>query len=41
MEISKWPAGGGETGALIRSIDWTATPLGPMVDWPSSRRTLV
>ena len=41
MEISKWPAGGGETGALIRSIDWTATPLGPMVDWPSSLRTLV
>ena len=31
--------GGGETGALIRSIDWTHTAVGPMVGWPASLRT--
>ena len=31
--------GGGETGALIRSTDWSRTPLGPMKTWPSSLRT--
>jgi hypothetical protein len=31
--------GGGETGGLIRSIDWTHTAVGPMVDWPASLRT--
>jgi signal transduction histidine kinase len=32
---------GGETGALIRSIDWTGTPLGPLERWPQSLRTAV
>ena len=32
-------AGGGETGALIRSIDWQTTPLGPASEWPQSLRT--
>jgi signal transduction histidine kinase/CheY-like chemotaxis protein len=32
-------AGGGETGALIRAIDWRATPLGPASEWPQSLRT--
>lgn len=29
-------AGGGETGALIRSKDWSQTPLGPIDSWPQS-----
>lgn len=41
MEVSKWPVGGGATGALMRSIDWATTPLGPSADWPQSLRTLV
>jgi signal transduction histidine kinase len=32
-------AGGGETGELIRSIDWRTTPLGPASKWPQSLRT--
>jgi len=31
--------GGGETGALIRSIDWRTTLLGPANGWPQSLRT--
>lgn len=34
-------AGGGEMGALIRSMDWAATPLGPIEAWPQSLRTTV
>lgn len=41
MEISKWPAGGGAAGELIRNVDWAATPLGPIPEWPHSLRTLV
>jgi PAS domain S-box-containing protein len=36
-----WLAGGGEMGALIRSMDWSATPLGPLQGWPQSLRTSV
>jgi len=36
-----WLAGGGEMGALIRSMDWSATPLGPLHTWPQSLRTSV
>jgi len=36
-----WLAGGGEMGALIRSMDWSATPLGPIAQWPQSLRTSV
>ena len=32
-------AGGGEMGALIRSIDWSTTPLGPATSWPQSLKT--
>ncbi|HYW62360.1 MAG TPA: PAS domain-containing protein [Bradyrhizobium sp.] len=32
-------AGGGEMGALTRSYDWSATPLGPPEGWPQSLRT--
>jgi signal transduction histidine kinase len=34
-------AGGGETGALMRSIDWSKTSLGPVASWPRSLKTLV
>lgn len=33
--------GGGEMGSLIRSMDWSATPLGPVEAWPQSLRTTV
>ncbi len=36
-----WLAGGGEMGALIRGMDWSATPLGPPQGWPQSLRTSV
>jgi PAS domain S-box-containing protein len=31
--------GGGETAALIRAFDWSATSLGPIEGWPQSLRT--
>lgn len=34
-------AGGGEMGTLMRSIDWSATPLGAVEHWPQSLRTAV
>jgi PAS domain S-box-containing protein len=36
-----WPRDGGETGALIRARDWSATPLGAVDQWPHSLRTAV
>src|SRR5882757_2357353 len=36
-----WLVGGGEMGKLIRSMDWSKTPLGPMDSWPQSLRTTV
>lgn len=35
-----FPVGGGETGSLIRSFDWSKTPLGPLSTWPQSLRTV-
>ena len=40
-EDLSWLAGGGEMGALIRGMDWSATPLGPLGQWPQSLRTSV
>ncbi|WP_306414642.1 ATP-binding protein, partial [Corallococcus carmarthensis] len=34
-------AGGGEMGELVRSLDWSRTPLGPSRDWPVSLKTMV
>jgi len=34
-------SGGGQMGALIRSLDWADTPLGPVELWPQSLRTTV
>lgn len=31
--------GGGEMGALIRSMDWSKSPLGPISQWPQSLLT--
>jgi PAS domain S-box-containing protein len=36
-----WLSGGGEMAALISTIDWSQTPLGPLHDWPQSLRTSV
>src|SRR5580658_6147365 len=33
--------GGGQMGALMRSINWAETPLGPVSSWPPSLRTMV
>jgi PAS domain S-box-containing protein len=34
-------AGGGMMGALMRSHDWQATPVGPVERWPQSLRTVL
>lgn len=34
-------AGGGDAGALMRSLDWSRSPLGDPADWPQSLRTVV
>src|SRR3712207_437432 len=34
-----WPIGGGQMGTLIRALDWTQTPLGPIESWPQSLRS--
>jgi PAS domain S-box-containing protein len=36
-----WLVGGGEMGKLIRSMDWSKTPLGPLENWPDSLRTTI
>jgi signal transduction histidine kinase len=33
--------GKGETIALVRDLDWSANPLGPISQWPVSLRTIV
>ena len=33
--------GGGEMGALMRSLDWSRTPLGRVETWPQSLRMMV
>ncbi len=39
MPQSTFLAGGGEAGALIRSFDWHASPLGTPDGWPEALRT--
>jgi PAS domain S-box-containing protein len=36
-----WLIGGGEMGDLIRSMDWSKTPLGPRDAWSSNLKTIV
>jgi hypothetical protein len=33
--------GGGETGELIRSHDWSTTSLGSVQQWPQSLKSLM
>jgi signal transduction histidine kinase/CheY-like chemotaxis protein len=37
----EWLAGGGNMGALVRELDWSQTPLGPLGTWPQSLRATV
>ncbi|OWK39836.1 ATP-binding protein [Fimbriiglobus ruber] len=37
----EWLVGGGRMGELIRSMDWSNTPLGDRVSWPPSLRTTI
>ncbi|NMG55758.1 sensor domain-containing protein [Aromatoleum aromaticum] len=37
----EWLPPGGETGALVRGIDWDRTALGPVAQWPGSLKTVV
>ena len=44
MGISRWSAfesGGGSMGARLREFDWSATPLGPLAQWPAALRVTV
>lgn len=36
-----WLTGGGEMGDLIRSMDWSKTPLGPLSSWSSNLKMMV
>ncbi len=36
-----WLGGGGEMGRLMRAMDWSSTPLGPVGAWPQSLRTII
>jgi len=39
VEFEHFLDGGGQAAAIIRSIDWNATALGPIGHWPASLRT--
>lgn len=41
MGPSEWLRGNGESAALIRSKDWSASPLGPRDGWSPALRTAV
>ncbi|MGK7869435.1 PAS domain-containing protein [Falsiroseomonas sp. E2-1-a20] len=41
MNSSGFPIAGGMMGALIRTHDWSSTPLGPCEAWPSGLRATV
>ncbi|MFO0889420.1 MAG: PAS domain S-box protein [Isosphaeraceae bacterium] len=40
-DSGEWLIGGGEMGDLVRSFDWSTTPLGPRGAWPQALRTAV
>jgi signal transduction histidine kinase len=40
-ELEDCLKGGGQMGALMRSINWAETPLGPVSSWPPSLHTMV
>ena len=39
MKSSEFLSGGGEMGTVIRSHDWSLTPIGPIDTWPQSLLT--
>lgn len=41
IDPGAWPAGSSEMSGRIRNHDWSATPLGPIADWPASLRVLL
>ncbi|MGE0750844.1 MAG: PAS domain S-box protein [Variibacter sp.] len=41
QDITTFPRGGGQLGALVRAFDWSRTRLGPLAFWPQSLRTAV
>ena len=41
QSATDWMVDGGEIGELIRSMDWSATPLGPRDAWPQTLREVV
>ncbi|WP_171036445.1 ATP-binding protein [Dyadobacter sediminis] len=41
MNEEQFLSGGGQMGALIRSMDWSNTALGPTNQWPQSLKTSV
>lgn len=41
LDLGATLAGGGKMGVLIRSYDWSQTPLGPPESWPQSLLTSV
>jgi PAS domain S-box-containing protein len=40
-ESPSFVAGGADLGERIRAFDWSATPLGPLSEWPQSLKTAV
>jgi signal transduction histidine kinase len=40
-QLERATASGGETGALVRKLDWSLTPLGPISSWPPALQAAV
>src|SRR5690242_13380892 len=40
-EVLPFLSDGGEAGALMRSLDWSGSPLGDPSEWPQSLRSVV
>src|SRR5262245_17634034 len=38
---SEWLYGGGEMGEVIRRIDWSQTPIGPISQWSPTLKVMV
>jgi hypothetical protein len=41
QDIDHILAGGGQTGDLLRALDWSTSPLGPPSTWPQPLKTLL
>ena len=39
VPVPRFALGGGEMGAVLRALDWAATPLGALATWPQSLST--